>query len=73
MKKDEKDRPLNSGERNESAKGSGAIDAGNNNRETDVDQTTSADVKNANAAGMGAMGRNDERLTDHTSNHSGDA
>ena len=39
-------------------------DERNSHPDADAAQATSADVKNASAAGMGAMGRNDERLSD---------
>lgn len=50
--------------------GSAGIDAGNkNNDETTIESDT---IKNANAAGLGAIGRNDQKQTGYTSNHSAD-
>jgi hypothetical protein len=59
------------GEENE--QGSAGIDARNNNYNDDVVSNESESIKNANAAGLGAMGRNDEKQTRYTSNHSADA
>jgi hypothetical protein len=59
------------GEENE--QGSAGIDARNNNYNDDAVRNESETIKNANAAGLGAMGRNDQKQTGYTSNHSGDA
>ena len=58
----------------EDEQGAAGIDASNNNYNDDEEVTNESDtIKNANAAGLGAIGRNDKRLTGHTSNHSADA
>ena len=59
------------GEENE--QGSAGIDARNNNYNDEQVSNESETIKNANAAGLGAIGRNDEKQTPHTSNHSEDA
>jgi hypothetical protein len=59
------------GEENE--QGAAGIDAGNNNYNDDEVTNESDTIKNANAAGLGAIGRNDQKQTDYTSNHSADA
>lgn len=57
----------------ENEQGSAAISSRNNNY-TDDDGTNLSDtIKNANAAGIGAIGRNDQKQTGYTSNHSADA
>ncbi len=57
----------------ENEQGSAAISSRNNNY-TDNDGTNPSDaIKNANAAGIGAIGRNDQKQTGYTSNHSADA
>ena len=57
----------------ENEQGSAGIDARNNNY-NDEDGTNPSDtIKNANAAGLGAIGRNDQKQTGYTSNHSADA
>jgi hypothetical protein len=53
--------------------GSAGIDARNNNYNDDEMTTGSDTIKNANAAGLGAIGRNDQKQTGYTSNHSADA
>ena len=59
------------GEENE--QGSAGIDARNNNYNDDAVSNESETIKNASAAGLGAMGRNDQKQTGYTSNHSADA
>jgi hypothetical protein len=59
------------GEENE--QGSAGIDARNNNYNDDAVSNESETIKNANAAGLGSMGRNDQKQTGYTSNHSADA
>jgi hypothetical protein len=59
------------GEENE--QGSAGIDARNNNYNDDAVSKESETIKNADAAGLGALGRNDQKQTGYTSNHSGDA
>ena len=59
------------GEENE--QGSAGIDARNNNYKDDDGSNLSDTIKNANAAGLGAIGRNDQKQTGYTSNHSADA
>jgi hypothetical protein len=53
--------------------GSAGIDARNNNYNDDEMTTGGDTIKNANAAGLGAIGRNDQKQTGYTSNHSADA
>jgi hypothetical protein len=57
----------------ENEQGSAGIDARNNNYNDDEVTNESDTIKNANAAGLGAIGRNDEKQTGYTSNHSTDA
>ena len=57
----------------ENDKASSAITDRNNNMDNDVDTGGFTNVENANASGMGSIGRNDENQTVHTSNHSVDA
>lgn len=45
----------------------------NNNFNDDVGSNESETIKNANAAGLGAIGRNDQKQTGDSSNHSADA
>lgn len=57
----------------EHEQGSVDIDSKNNN-DADEEITNESDtIKNANAAGLGAIGRNDQKQTGYTSNHSADA
>jgi hypothetical protein len=58
------------GEENE--QGSPGIDSGNNNYDDDGITNESDTIKNANAAGIGAMGRNDQKQASDTSSHSAD-
>lgn len=53
--------------------GSAGIDARNNNYNDDDGSKPGDTIKNANAAGLGAIGRNDEKQTGYTSNYSSDA
>jgi hypothetical protein len=53
--------------------GSAGIDPRNNNYNDDEVVNESDTIKNANAAGLGAIGRNDQKQTEYTSNHSTDA
>ena len=57
----------------ENEQGSPGIDAGNNKYNDDEVTNESDTIKNANAAGLGAIGRNDQKQTGYTSNHSADA
>ena len=57
----------------ENEQGSAGIDARNNNYNDEEVTNESDTVKNANATGLGAIGRNDQRQTGYTSNHSADA
>lgn len=57
----------------ENEQGSAGIDARNNNYNDDDGANESDTIKNANAAGLGAIGRNDRKQTGYTSNHSADA
>ena len=57
----------------ENEQGSAGIDAKNNNYNDDGVTNESDTIKNANAAGLGAIGRNDQKQTGYTSNHSADA
>jgi hypothetical protein len=57
----------------ENEQGSAGIDSRNNNYNDDVGTNASDTIKNANAAGLGSIGRNDEKQTGYTSNHSADA
>jgi hypothetical protein len=59
------------GEENE--QGSAGIRARNNNYNDDDGTNLSDTIQNANAAGLGAIGRNDQKQTGYTSNHSADA
>ena len=56
--------------RNKEEQGSSAINERNNNQNDDMEVTRETNVKNANASGLGSIGRNDERLTPYTSNDS---
>jgi len=56
----------------ENEQGSAGIDSRNNNYTDDDGSNPSDTIKNANAAGLGAIGRNDQRQTGYTSNHSAD-
>ena len=56
----------------ENEQGSAGIDSRNNNYTDDDGSNPSGTIKNANAAGLGAIGRNDQRQTGYTSNHSAD-
>jgi len=51
----------------------GSTNESNNNFNDDVGSRESETIKNANAAGLGAIGRNDQKQTGHTSHHSADA
>lgn len=57
----------------ENEQGSAGIDSRNNNYNDNEVTNESETIKNANAAGLGAIGRNDEKQTGYTSNHSADA
>lgn len=57
----------------ENEQGSAGIDSRNNNYNDEDGANPSDSIKNANAAGLGAIGRNDQRQTGYTSNHSADA
>lgn len=57
----------------ENEQGSAGIDSGNNNYNADDVTNESDTIKNANAAGLGAIGRNDQKQTGHASSHSADA
>jgi len=57
----------------ENEQGSPGIDSRNNNYNDDEVTNESDTIKNANSSGLGAIGRNDQKQTDFTSNHSGDA
>lgn len=57
----------------ENEQGSAGIDARNTNYNDETVTNESDTIKNANAAGLGAIGRNDQKQTGYTSNHSEDA
>jgi hypothetical protein len=57
----------------ENEQGSAGIDSRSNNYNDGQVTNESDTIKNANAAGLGAIGRNDQTQTEYTSNHSGDA
>ena len=57
----------------EEDQGSAGIDSRNNNYNDNDGGNTKTVIKNANAAGVGAMGRDDQKLTSYQSNHSADA
>lgn len=57
----------------ENEQGSAGIDARNNNYNDDEVTNESDTIKNANATGLGAIGRDDQKQTIYTSNHSADA
>lgn len=59
------------GQQNE--QGSAGIDAGNNDYKEGDGSNPGDTIKNANAAGLGAIGRNDAKQTGYTSNHDADA
>ena len=48
----------------------GGTNERNNNFKNDVGGNESETIKNANAAGLGAVGRNDQKQTGDTSSHS---
>lgn len=52
---------------------SAGIDSRNNNYNNDSGTNPETVIKNANAAGIGSMGRNDQQQTGYTSNHPADA
>jgi len=56
----------------ENEQGSAGIGSRNNNYNDEEITNESDTIKNANAAGMGAIGRNDQKQTGYTSNHSTD-
>ena len=56
----------------ENEQGSAGIDSRNNNYNDDDGPNPSDKIKNANAAGLGAIGRNDQRQTGYTSDHTSD-
>ena len=62
---------IDRGEENE--QGSASIDSRNNNYNDEQVSNESDTIKNANAAGLGAIGRDDQKQTSYTSNHSADA
>ena len=53
----------------ENGQDSAGIDSPNNNNDEQVSNESDT-IKNANAAGLGAMGRNDQKQAGYTSNHS---
>jgi hypothetical protein len=57
----------------ENEQGSAAISSRNNNYTDDDGANMGPTIKNANAAGVGAIGKDDQRQTVYTSNHSADA
>lgn len=57
----------------EDEQGSAVISSRNNNYTDDDGTNVGPTIKNANAAGVGAIGRNDQKQTIYTSNHSADA
>jgi len=57
----------------ENEQGSTGIGSGNNDCNDDEVRNESDTIKNANAAGLGAIGRNDQKQTDHSSNYSADS
>jgi hypothetical protein len=57
----------------EDEQGSAGIDSRNNNYNDEKDGNIAETIKNANASGIGAMGRNDQQQTGYVSNHSADA
>ena len=56
----------------ENEQGFESIDSGNKNYNDEEVSNESDTIKNANAAGLGAIGRNDQKQTDDTFNHSGE-
>jgi hypothetical protein len=62
---------IDRGEENE--QGSSGIGARNNNYNNEQVSNESDTIKNANAAGLGAIGRDDQKQTGNTSNHSAEA
>lgn len=57
----------------ENEQGSVSIDTRNNNYNDDDEVNPSDTIKNVNATGLGAIGRNDQKQTGYASNHSADA
>ena len=57
----------------EEDQGSAGIDSRNNNYKDDDGANPKTVIKNANAAGIGAIGRDDQKLTNYQSNRSADA
>jgi len=57
----------------EDEQGSAGIGARNNNYNDEQVSHESDTIKNANAAGLGAIGRDDQKQTGNTSNHSAEA
>jgi hypothetical protein len=53
-------------------KGAASIDARNNNYKDDEVTNESDTIKNTNAAGLGTIGRNDQKQTGYTASHSAD-
>lgn len=56
----------------EDEQGYPGIDSRNNSYTNEEVLNESDTIKNANAAGLGSIGRNDQKQTGYTSNHSGD-
>lgn len=54
----------------ENEQGSSGINSNNNNYNNEELQNESDTIKNANSTGVGAIGRNDQKQTDYTSNNS---
>ena len=54
----------------ENEQGFESIDSGNKNYNDEEVSNESDTIKNANAAGLGAIGRNDQKQTDDSSGHS---
>jgi hypothetical protein len=57
----------------ENEQGSAGIDSRNDDYNADDVTNESDTIKSANAAGLGAIGRNDQTQTGYTSSHSADA
>lgn len=60
-------------ENTDPSKQTGNINARNNNVNNDLLSAAEPNVENANDAGIGDSGVNDDKLTNYTSNHSADA
>ena len=68
-----KDKPYQDERNNEPSRETGNINSRNNNVEVSTPGPDETTVEGANNAGIGDSAVNDQKLTNTTSNHSGDA